>query len=155
MTKIPGLLDYLSKHAVTLPEETVHIEQWARDVTLRGFSSRERDLFEEDNLRRANAKAGNGAKRGQSINADLANFRARLVSRHLVEDGVRTLANARGEELLGEQPAAVVDRLFNVAQKLSGFSAEDVEALTKNSDTTAAEDSSSSSQEPSDAPSLN
>jgi hypothetical protein len=157
MTKATtGLLDFLSKHAVILPEETIEIPEWeGRSITLRGFSSRERDLFEEDSLRRANAKAGNGAKRGASVQADLTNFRARLVSRHIVEDGMRTFANARGEELLGDQPAAVLDRLFSVSQRLSGFSPEDVEALTKNSEMTADEDSSSSSQEPSDGPSVN
>ena|SRR5687767_2364696 len=155
MAKDTSLLEFLSKHAVTLPEETVHIEQWGRDVTLRGFSSKDRDLFEEESLRRANAKAGNGARRGVQINADLTNFRARLVSRHIVEDGVRTLANKQGEELLGAQPAAVLDKLFTVAQRLSGFTTEDIETLVGNSEATAAEDSSSSSPEPSAAPSLN
>lgn len=153
MTKTHGLLDYLSKTAVVLPEEAVEIAEWGgRSVTLRGFTSRERDDFEADSLRRANAKAGNGAKRGTSVQADLTNFRARLVSRHIVEDGVRVLANAKGEELLGAQPAAVLDRLFTVAQRLSGFSAEDVEQLTKNSEATPAEDSYSSLPEHSGEP---
>ena len=158
-----NLLEFLTQHAVTLPEEVVHIPEWDRDVTLRGFSSRERDAFEEDSLRRANAKAGNGSgaapRRGgqaqQQIQADLSNFRARLVARHIVEDGVRILANKQGEELLGNQAASVLDRLFTVAQRLSGFTAADIETLVGNSETTDAEGSSSSSPEPLDAPSLN
>lgn len=152
------LLDWLENNPVGLPEETVHIEQWARDVTLRGFTSRERDAFEEASLRRANAKAGNGAtKRGvqQTINADLTNFRARLVAAHIVENGMRVFANNRGEELLGDQPAAVLDKLFTVAQRLSGFSVEDIESLAGNSDATDDEGSSSSSPGPSDEPSQN
>jgi hypothetical protein len=148
----PGLLEFLSKHSATLPEEVVHVESWGRKVTLRGLSSRERDQFEEDNLRRANRKAGsNGSSRGRDrVEADLSNFRARLVSRHIVEGGMRVLANEKGEELLGEQPAAVIDPLFAVAQKLSGFSEADVEALTKNSEPTGVDEHSSDSPGPSD-----
>ena len=156
MTKATGLLDFLVKAGVTLPEEVVHVDAWKRDVTLRGFSSRERDAFEEDQLRRSNAKARNGAKRkAGDMQPDLSNFRARLVSRHIVEDGVRTLANPRGEEALGEQPASVIDPLFAVTQRLSGFSAADVEELAGNSDETGDAASSSVSHSASDAPSLN
>jgi hypothetical protein len=154
-TTTTSLLDFLSKHSVNLPEETVHIEQWGRDVTLRGFSSKDRDLFEEESLRRANAKAGNGAKRGAQIQADLSNFRARLVARHIVENGERVLATKQGEDLLGAQPASVLDKLFTVAQRLSGFTSEDIETLVGNSETTAAESSSSSSPELLAGPSLN
>jgi hypothetical protein len=153
---VEHLLDRLANNPVRLPEETVHVEQWKCSVTLRGFTSRERDAFEEGALRRANAKAGNGAtKRGtqQSVNADLTNFRARLVAAHIVENGMRTMANPKGEEALGDQPSAVLDKLFAVAQRLSGFTGEDVEALVGNSSATA-DGSASSSPEPSDAPSL-
>lgn len=157
---MPTLVEFLSQHTVTLPEEVVNVPEWERDVTLRGFSSRERDAFEEDSLRRANAKSGNGsAKRAsqavQQVQADLTNFRARLVSRHIVEDGVRVLATKQGEEMLGDQPASVLDRLFTVAQRLSGFTAADIETLVGNSEATAAESSSSSSPDPSAEPSLN
>jgi hypothetical protein len=141
-----GLLDFLSKASVTLPEEVIEVPEWSRSVTLRGFSSRERDEFEADNLTRAQAKSGNGvsARRGQ-LNADLTNFRARLVARSIVEDGERTCANARGEKILGDQPAAVLDRLFAVCQRLHGMSNEDVEKLAGESVATAEEDSSSAS----------
>lgn len=152
----PGLLEFLSKQATTLPEEVVRVESWGRDVTLRGLSSRERDEFEADNLRRANRQAGNGASRRRgAVEADLSNFRARLVARHIVEGGMRILANDKGEELLGEQPAAVIDPLFATAQRLSGFSESDVEELTKNSEPTEGDEPSSDSPEPSAAPSQN
>ena len=156
MSKDTGLLEYLSKASATLPEETVHVEAWGRDVVLRGMTSRERDLFEETQLRRANAKAGNGAarKRGD-VQADLSNFRARLVACHVIEGGMRTLANPNGEELLGNQPAAVVDKLFAVAQRLSGFSPEDVEALSKNSEPTGDSEQSTGSQPASESQSVN
>lgn len=154
MTSKTGLLDFLTRHGSTLPEEVVHVEEWDRDVILRGLSSRERDVFEEENLRRASAKAGNGTrKRGVAVEADLTNFRARLVARHIVEGGQRTFANPNGEDLLGDQPAAVLDKLFTVAQRLSGFSAQDIEELTKNSEATGAGEPNSDSHPSSDAPS--
>lgn len=153
-----GLLDYLAKASVALPEETVTVPEWGgREVTLRGFSSRERDLFEEDNIRRSNAKASNGAKpkRGVATTPDLDNFRARLVARSIVEGGMRTCANSRGEEMLGEQPASVLDRLFSVAQRLHGMSDQDIEELSGNSAATAGSEPSSASQESSESPSQN
>ena len=45
-------------------------------------------LFEADQLRRAQANTGNGAgQNGGELQADLTNFRARLVSRHIIDDG--------------------------------------------------------------------
>lgn len=159
MTKASkGLLDYLSTATAHFPEETVSVPEWGRDVTLRGFSSRERDAFEEDNLRRANAKAralnGSG-KKPAAMQADLTNFRARLVARSIVEDGMRTCANPQAEELLGSQPASVIDPLFAVAQRLSGFTAADVEELAGNFEATAGEGSSSDSPDTSAGPSPN
>jgi hypothetical protein len=131
-----GLLDYLAAKGSTLPEESVRIEEWGRDVALRGMTARERDLFEEAQLRRANAKAANGAKKRGQVQADLDNFRGRMVAAHIVEDGKRTFANARGEEVLGNQPASVIDKLFAVAQRLSGFSQADVDDLVGESEAT-------------------
>lgn len=155
MSKVVGLLDFLSKQTVTLPEETVDVPEWGRAVTLRGFTSRERDLWEEDCLRRNRAKGGNGKRSVKDADPDLTNFRARLVARSIVENGTRTCWNDRGEELLGAQPAAVLDKLFSVSQRLHGMSDADVEAMAGNSPETEEGDSSSVSHSPTDAPSLN
>lgn len=130
-----SLLEYLTNQPVLLPEEQVDVPEWQRVVTLRGWTARERDAFEEDSLQRAQKKSGNGAgaRRGQQpLTADLANFRARLIARTIVEDGQRVFASAKGEELLGAQPAQIIDRLFTVAQRLHGMSNQDVESLVGN-----------------------
>jgi hypothetical protein len=151
-----GLMEFLTNSGSALPETTVYVEAWKRHVSLRGLTARERDLFEAENLNRSRAKAENGGSKRRPaldrLEPDLSNFRARLVSRHIVEDGVRTFANPRGEEILGEQPASVMDQLYNASQKLSGFSAEDVEVLQGNSDATDVGEPSSDSQEFSDVP---
>jgi hypothetical protein len=164
-----GLLELLASHRAVMPSETVHVvfvyEEGGTpvyrptDVRLRGFSSRERDAFEADSLQRSNAKNANGGKRAGAaapMQADLTNFRARLVARHIVNSaGNRIFANKQGEETLGDQPASVLDPLFAASQRLSGFTAEDVEKLAGNSDATDADSSSSSSPELSAEPSLN
>lgn len=153
MTKTTGLLDFLAKQAVTLPEETADVPEWGRAVTLRGFTSRERDLWEEDCIRRNHAKSGNGKKpvKAGMTDTDYTNFRARLVARTIVEDGMRTCWNDRGEELLGAQPATVLERLFLTAQRLHGMSNADVEEMAKNSAGTEEPASASVSPSPSDA----
>ena len=137
------LFDFLAQAKSALPIEIVPVTFEIEDpesgekkkvpwkVTLRSFTARERDLFEADQLRRAQANTGNGAVPNGELQADLTNFRARLVSRHIIEDGMRTFANPKGEEILGDQPAAVMDKLFIAAQKLSGFTKEDVEIANK------------------------
>lgn len=139
-----SLLDYLTKNPAVLPEEVIHVEQWGRDVTLRGLTSRERDMFEEQSMRRASLKAGNGSGK-RAAEPDLTNLRARMVARHIVEGGVRTFANDQGEKVLGDQPANVLEPLVAAAQRLSGFSTEDVEDLTKNYEATPEDELSSDS----------
>lgn len=155
-----NLFDLLTggAHFTHLPEETVHVAEWKRDVVLRGFSSRERDEFEVGNVKRAtDAQGANGARRvGGLVEPDLTNFRARLVARHIVENGVRTFASTRGEEALGDQPATVLEKLFVISRRLSGFSDQDIEQLTKNSEPTGEKDPSTASPASSGgAPSVN
>jgi hypothetical protein len=140
------LFDRLSQAPSNLPEETVHVEDWGCDITLRGLTSRERDLFEEESMRRVNTKSNGQQLSGAArMEANLQNFRARLVSRHIVEDGMRTFANSRGEEILGDQSARVLDNLFSICQKLSGFTQTDVDTLVKNFDVTSASEPSTDS----------
>ena len=162
------LFDFLAKAKSALPIEIVPVEFVIEDpesgekkkvlwkVTLRSLTARERDLYDVDQMRRAQASTGNGAsqKTGE-LQADLRNFRGRLVALHIIEDGMRTFANPKGEEILGDQPAAVMDKLFVAAQKLSGFTKEDIETLSGNSEPTPGEERSSDSPSGRDAPLAN
>jgi len=56
---------------------------------------------------------------------------------------------------LGELSAAALDRVFDVASRLSGLNPEDVEAMTKNSGAAPGGGSSSASPATSAAPSQN
>lgn len=74
---------------------------------------------------------------------NLANMRARLVVLTLVDaDGKRVLGD-EDADALGEKSAAVIARLFDVAQRVNALSADEVKALEKNSVTSPGGDSAS------------
>jgi hypothetical protein len=105
-----------------LPREPVDVPEWGGSVLVRGMTGAERDAFEQSIV----------DTRGKSAKANLANIRAKLCARCIVgEDGARLLTEADAADL-GEQSGAALQRVFNVAQRLCGMSASDVEELAKN-----------------------
>lgn len=118
----------------TTPTEVVQLPEIGASVTVRGMTGRERDAFE------ASCVKGTGKKR----TTDLANIRAKLVAfccldehgnRAFSEDEAEALGNVRGD---------VINRLFTVAQRLSGLSQEDVDELGQGYETTTASSTASS-----------
>lgn len=102
--------------AQDLRRERVEVPEWGGDVFVRTMTGTERDEFEEFLLK---AKA-----RG---------MRAELVARTLTDEaGVRLFQKAEDIELLGGKASAALDRLFTVAQRLNGFSQQDIEDLEGN-----------------------
>lgn len=102
--------------AVDLDVKTVEVPEWGGEVCVRGLTARERDHFE--------------ASIGTSAN--LENLRARLVVLTLCdESGERLLKDSDAIEL-GKKNAQVVDRLFEIARKMSGMTDADVEELEGN-----------------------
>ena len=109
-----------------LLRELVHCPEWGGDVWVRTLTGVERDKFEADSINR----------RGKNIETNMENIRARLVALSVVgEKNERLFTEADAVEL-GKKSARALDRIFAVAQRLSGLSAEDVEELAKNSDAT-------------------
>jgi hypothetical protein len=118
-----------------LPTELVHVPEWGGDVYVRAMSGAERDAFEV-------AVVSNPGKH-QTLN--LANIRARLVATTVVDQqGVRLFTDA-DVAALGGKSAAALDRVVEVAQRLSAVSDGDVEQLAKNSVSGQSDDSGSAS----------
>jgi hypothetical protein len=91
---------------------------------VRALTGAERDAFEASVVE----------QRGKSTKMNLRNIRAKLVALTIVdEEGTRLFLDA-DVKLLGQKSAAALDKLFEVAQRLSGLRDEDVEELAKNSD---------------------
>jgi hypothetical protein len=81
---------------------------------------------------------------GKNAKVKLDNLRAKLVARAIVDEtGKRIFADADIPALAGKS-AAALNRVYEVAQRLSGITQEDVDELTKNSETAQSENSGSS-----------
>lgn len=91
--------------------EDVHVEEWGGEVRVIGLSGTDRDSYEASFV---DAK-------GKPATQRLRNIRAKLLVKCLVnEDGIRLFADDQAKTL-GAKNGAVVDRLFDVARRLSGI----------------------------------
>jgi hypothetical protein len=122
-------MEALSKAAIlaaasqALPVERVEVPELGGYVFIRAMSGRERDAWEKSLI----------VGRGKRASVDTANVRARLTARTLCDEkGERLFSDADADQL-GALRVDVLQKLFNVAQRLSGVSDDDVEELGKGS----------------------
>lgn len=105
-----------------LPTEDVNVPEWGGVVRVQGMSGSERDAFEMSVM----------TGKGKDRDLNLKNFRAKLVSRCIVDEQGNRVFGEADIAALGGKSALALQRLFDVAQKLSGLSPADVDELTKN-----------------------
>jgi len=110
--------------APDLPYEDVEVPEWGGIVRVRGLTGAERDQFEAAILERQ----GNGRFRVR-----MTNIRARLVALACVDEQGRRLFSEQDVAALGQKSAVALQRVFEVAQRLSGLAPQDLEELAKNS----------------------
>jgi hypothetical protein len=114
--------------------EDVEVPEWGGTVRVRALSGRERDAYE----------AGIVQVRGDgSRNVTLENIRSRLVSLTVVDESGERIFSDGDVKALGEKSAAALERVFDVARKLSGLSEDDVEELAGDFDDAPKGDSTS------------
>jgi hypothetical protein len=106
------------------PQEPV---DWlnGEQVFVAAMTGKGRDAFERENV-----------LLGETFDDDhghLSNFRARLLVRCLVSETGERLFTDEDAGALGEVWCEPLDRAFDVATKLNGYSKKDIEALEKNS----------------------
>lgn len=98
----------------------VEVEAWGGTVRIRCLTGEERDAFEQSIV----------DSKGKARN--MKNIRARFLSMSIVgEDGQRLFSDAEVEGL-GKKSGKAIDKLFDVAQKLSGLTDDDVEEMAGN-----------------------
>lgn len=117
--------------AQDLPIELVAVPEWGGEVCVRALTGAERDAFEQSIVE----------QKGKSTKMDLHNLRAKLVSLTVVDEDGKRLFTDSDAKLLGNKSAVALNRVFEVAQRLSGLKPEDVEELTKNSESDQSEGS--------------
>ena len=116
--------------AVDIVIEKVAVPEWGGDVFVKSLTGAEKDAFEESIVDMS----------GTDVKVNMKNARAKLAAKTICDkDGVRIFDDA-DIPALGEKNGAVLERIFNVAQRLSGLSKDDVKKLIKNSKSAQADD---------------
>lgn len=122
--------------AIDLKIEEVFVPEWGGTVYVRNLNGRGRDAFEGSRYR---------LKENNKVEMVHDNTRAKLLSLTLCDEQGRLLFSEEDVEILGEKNANALDRVFDVAQRLSGLRAQDVEQKLKNSEAVLTVNSSSGS----------
>lgn len=104
--------------------EVVSVPEWGGDVMVKAITGAQRDQYE--------ASLFAGAKNTRNY----TNIRAKLVAISIVDEKTEKPLFSLGDiEALGNKSAAGLDKVFTVAQRLSGLTQADVDELAKNSET--------------------
>jgi hypothetical protein len=106
--------------------ELVPVPEWGKDkvVRVRSLSGTDRDAFESSLL----------VGSGKSQRIMTLNIRAKLCSLVMVDEAGNPLFNLNDVDALGRKSVAALDRVFEVAQRLSRITDKDVEEMAKNSE---------------------
>lgn len=107
--------------------EDVEVPEWGGSVRIAVMSGTDRDGWELSILKSDNSDRGFGL--------NIEGFsRVRLISMCLVDEHFnRIFVTKEQVTALGNKSGAVLDRLYEVAQRINGITDEDVEDLEKNS----------------------
>ena len=104
-----------------LHDELVDVPEWGYRLRVRSLTGTERDAFEISLLE----------ARGKSREVNLRNMRAKLVAASVRKaDDSRVFTDGQ-VEALGKKNAAALQRVFRVAQRLSGLAEDEVDELTR------------------------
>ena len=107
-----------------LPSEKVECPEWGQTLQVRTMTGAEREDFETVVQRASSSKGG----------LDLRGLKIKLVTLTLCTEDGELLFDATDQIVLNGKSAMVIDRIFQVSQRLSGLTNEDAEEMVKNSD---------------------
>lgn len=119
--------------ASDIKTEDVKVPEWGGVVRVRGLTAGERDAFEASMV----------SIRGQRVDPNFLNVRARLVMASVVNEDGQQMFTQSDIKKLSEKSASAMDRIYDVAQRLSGLSAEDIQELEGKSEAGQSDDSPS------------
>lgn len=108
--------------APDLQTEDVEVGEWGGVVRVRGLTGAQRDAYEASIVKQVNGKP----------RMDMENMRAKLVALCIVDEAGNPLFTQADVEKLGQKSGAALQRVFEVAQRLSGLAPEAVEEALKN-----------------------
>lgn len=105
--------------------ELVPVPEWGGDVYVKGMTGAERDKFEASIVE----------QRGKKQNLNMTNIRAKLASLTICDEQGKRLFTEADIAKLSEKSASALQRVFAIAQRLSGIGDADVEELAEGLDT--------------------
>lgn len=105
-----------------LKTEKVSVPEWGGEVNVRAMCGAERDAFEQSLF------VGDGD--GRKFSAE--NVRAKLLVRCIVDDNGARVFKDEDAAVLGQRNAGALDRVYSVAQRLSGIGKGDLDSAVKN-----------------------
>jgi len=111
--------------------EIVEVPEWGGSVRVKALTGTERDAYEETLL----------TGTGKQTKVTMANARAKLCARAIVDENGERLFSDKDVTRLGQKSAAALDRVYEVATRLAKVSKEDIEDLKGNSDSDPSDDS--------------
>lgn len=133
MSKVLNKQDILQARDVV--KEMLEVPEWGGAIYVRSISAAERGLIEEGAAKFKESKGKN--------DTFARTFTVKMVSMAVCDENGQRLFEDKDIALLQQKNAAVISRIAEVAQRLSGFSKQDLEELEKNSPEAQPEDSPS------------
>lgn len=119
--------------ADVLASERVKVPEWGGEVMVRELTGAERDDWESSIV----------STDGRNVKVNSANLRAKLVAMSVVDEDGKRMFSDKDASKLGRLSAAALDRVVDVAKRLSRIADGDVEELGNGSGTTRSGDSAS------------
>ena len=113
--------------------ELVEVPEWGGQVYVKGMTGTERDAFESSIVQ----------TRGKNSSVNMVNIRAKLAAQTICDEAGERLFSDADIRALGKKSANALQRVFDVAQKLSGITSDDVEELAGELENSPFEDSPS------------
>ena len=125
-------MDYLTRDnilaASDITTEEVDVPEWGGTVLVRALSGAERDRFEQSLLNQG-APQKNGKRGGKTMQVSMENARAKLCALSVVDADGNRLFSDKDAAALGKKSGAALDRVFGVAQRLSGITDADIDEV--------------------------
>ena len=116
-----------------LKTESVKVPEWGGQVVVRELTGTERDTWESSVVK----------THGTRVTIDSQNMRAKLAALCIVDDDGKRLFTEKDVVKLGKKSAAALDRVTDVARRLSRIGEDELEKLGKASRSTRSGDSAS------------
>lgn len=102
-------------------KELVHVPEWGGDIYVKGMTGAERDGFEASIIQ----------MRGRDANVNFKNIRAKLAVLTICDADGKRLFTDKDLDALANKSAVALQRIFPVAQRLSGIGDNDVKELAE------------------------